>query len=66
MTAAVLLIMFLLAFETLTLGLSVWPITYYTRCVNEAARLRALAGAFAFCFLAGRWLWLPEPPKDET
>jgi hypothetical protein len=66
LTAALLLITFLLAFETLTLALSVWPITYYTRCANEAAPLRTVAGAFAFCFLAGRWLWLPETPKDET
>ncbi len=66
LTAALFIITFLLAFETLTLARSVWPITYYMRCANEAAPWRALAAAFAFCFLAGRWLWLPESPRDQT
>lgn len=63
LTAALLFIAVLMAFEAITLASSVWPITYYLRCANEAATVRALIGAAAFCFLAGRWLWLPAPPE---
>lgn len=64
LTSALLFIAVLMAFEAITLATSVWPITYYLRCANEAATVRTLVGAFAFCFLAGRWLWLPAPPPE--
>lgn len=66
LTAALLLITLLLAFETVTLALTVWPITFYLRCAAEAAPWRTVIAASAFCFLAGRWLWLPEPPEEEA
>ncbi len=66
LTSALFLFTFLFAFEAITLANSVWPITYYLRCANEAAPWRTLMAAFAFCFLAGRWLWLPRTPEEET
>lgn len=64
MVAALLFIACLIAFEATTLGHHVWPITYYMRCASEAASWQALAAAFAFCLLTGRWMWLPATPKD--
>ena len=66
LTSALFLFTFLFAFEAITLANNVWPITYYLRCANEAAPWRTLTAAFAFCFLAGRWLWLPRTPEEET
>jgi len=62
LTAALFFIACLIAFETVTLANSVWPITYYLRCASEAATWQTLVAGFAFCFLAGRWLWLPATP----
>ena len=64
LTGALFFIAFLLSFEAVTLNGGVWPITYYLRCANEAATWQTLAAAFAFCLLAGRWLWLPTTPED--
>jgi hypothetical protein len=64
LTAALLFITFLIAFEAITLNRGVWPITYYMRCASEAATWQTLAAAFAFCLLTGRWMWLPTTPKD--
>ena len=64
LTGALLLITCLLAFEAVTVASHIWPITYYLRCANEAATYPALAAAFAFWLLAGRWLWLPTTPRD--
>jgi uncharacterized membrane protein len=66
LTAALLFIGFLIAFEAVTLGSGVWPITYFMRCASEAGSWQALLAAGAFCVLAGRWLWLPAVPKDEA
>ncbi len=64
LTAALLFIAVLIAFEAVTLATGFWPITYYLRCANEVASWQTFAGAFAFCFLVGRWLWLPTTPED--
>lgn len=64
LTLALLFIASLIAFEAVTLGRGVWPITYYLRCANEAATWQTLAAGFAFSLLVGRWLWLPTTPKD--
>jgi hypothetical protein len=65
LTAALLFIGFLIAFEAVTLGSGVWPITYFMRCASESASWQTLVAAGAFCILAGRWLWLPAIPRDE-
>jgi NAD/NADP transhydrogenase beta subunit len=64
LTGAMLFIACLIAFEAITLASDVWPITYYMRCAAEAASWQALTAAFAFCFLTGRWMWLPTTPED--
>ena len=64
LTAALFFITVLVAFEAVTLRSDVWPITFYMRCASEAATWQTLVAAFAFCFLAGRWLWLPTTPED--
>ena len=64
LVAALLFFGVLMAFETVTLASHVWPITYYLRCASEAAPYRTLVAAFAFCFLAGRWLWLPSTAEE--
>jgi hypothetical protein len=66
LTAALLFAASLMAFEAATLATHVWPITYYLRCANEAAPVRTLLAAAAFCFLAGRWLWLPTTPEEAA
>ena len=63
LTAALFFIACLIAFEAVTLRSDVWPITFYMRCASEAATWQTLVAAFAFCFLAGRWLWLPTTPE---
>lgn len=63
LTVALFFIACLIAFEAVTLANSVWPITYYLRCASEAATWQTLVAGFAFCFLAGRWLWLPMTPE---
>jgi len=65
LTGALLFIAFLIAFEAITLTSDVWPITYYMRCASEATSWQALTAAFAFCFLTGRWMWLPATPEDN-
>lgn len=64
LTLALLFVAFLIALEAIALAKSVWPITYYLRCANEAASWQTLFAAFGVCFLAGRWLWLPTTPED--
>ena len=61
---ALLLITWLFAYEATALHLVVWPITYDLRCANQAVPVPTIGIALAFCFLAGRWLWLPQPPKE--
>lgn len=61
---ALLLITWLFAYEATTLYKLVWPITYDLRCANQAVPVPTIGIALAFCFLAGRWLWLPQPPKE--
>lgn len=64
LTGALFLITLLFAYEAATLQRLVWPITYDLRCANQAVPVPTLGIAVAFCFLAGRWLWLPQPPKE--
>jgi hypothetical protein len=64
LTGALLLITWLFLFEMLTLAAGVWPITYYLRCANQVHPGFAVAGAAAFCLLAGRWMWLPATPRE--
>ena len=61
---ALFLITWLFAYEAATLQRLVWPITYDLRCANQAVPVPTLGVALAFCFLAGRWLWLPQPVKE--
>jgi hypothetical protein len=49
----------LLAFETFTLAVGIWPITFYVRCANDYLPLPTIGGAFITAFLLGHWLWYP-------
>jgi hypothetical protein len=53
----------LLAFETFTLAVGIWPITFYVRCANDYLPLPTIAGACLTAFLLGHWLWFPS--RDE-
>jgi hypothetical protein len=53
----------LLAFETFSLAVGIWPITLYVRCANDTQPLPTIGGAFITAFLLGHWLWFPA--KEE-
>ena len=48
-----------LAFETYSLAVGIWPITFYVRCANDYLPLPTIGGACITAFLLGHWLWFP-------
>ena len=55
----------LLAFETFTLGVGIWPITFYIRCANYTQAFATIAGACLTTFLLGHWLWFPSKQEKS-
>jgi sterol desaturase/sphingolipid hydroxylase (fatty acid hydroxylase superfamily) len=64
LTAFLLLVAGLLAFETYALAVGIWPITYYVRCSDEIAAWAAVPAAAVASFLLGRWLWYPYRHRE--
>jgi hypothetical protein len=54
-----------LAFETFSLAVGIWPITYYVRCANDYLPLPTIGGACITAFLLGHWLWFPAREGEE-
>jgi hypothetical protein len=36
-----------------------WPLTFFVRCINNAASIQTLALTLVFAFILGQWFWFP-------